>query len=73
MGLFGGLRHESVRATWYVSLPLSLMPYARPTNPKFFLCIKVKSVKVSRLRYREAAGLAKSKVRSFVLIELAIL
>ena len=56
-----------------MSLPLSLMPHATPADSKLFLCIKVKSVKVSRLRYREAAGLAKSKVRSFVLIELAIL
>ena len=56
-----------------MSLPLSLMPHATPADSKLFLCIKVKGAKISRLRFREAAGLAKSKVISFLLIELAIL
>ena len=46
------------------------MPHARPADSKFLLCIKVKGAKVSRLRYRKAAGLERSNVISFLLIRL---
>ncbi len=42
-------------ATWYVSILLSLMPYARPANTKYYSRYKFKCAKSSRLRYREAA------------------